>query len=103
MNEPEAIIENGKILNAFQLKRYWTDYWDRKALVRKEYRDIARDFPPEPLPVVERIIYHTHYLNSKDLDKINQTVLKVGHLQKKVDKLMSSRTGTFGAKYSIKE
>ena len=99
--EPKAIIEDGIVVNANELKRYWAKENERKALARRTRYELLRDFPPEPEPVKEKIIYHTHHLNSRDLDKINQNTLHLRHLDKKVSKLMSSRTGTFGTNKKI--
>ena len=44
---------------------------------------------PESLPVepTEKIIYHTHHLNSKDLDRIDQNTRGISHLLKKKQNL----------------
>ena len=66
------------------------------------WHDPGSQYPSEPEPATERIVYHTHHLNSKDLDRIDQTVLRVGHLEKKIINLTTARTKKADA-YTIKE
>ncbi len=57
MKEPEAIVQNGIVVNHEQLKRYWAERHDREALIRRGMlRDLQDNMPePAPAPVREYI------------------------------------------------
>ncbi|KKN64717.1 hypothetical protein LCGC14_0488490 [marine sediment metagenome] len=63
-----------------------------------DVRKVVEEMQPEA-----RVVHQKTYIVPKDWDKLNQLDFKFRHLDKKVDKLMSSRTGTFGTKYTIRE
>ncbi len=56
MKEPEAIVQNGIVVNHEQLKRYWAERHDREALIRRGIlRDLRDNMPPEPGTVIEPV------------------------------------------------
>ena len=80
---PTAIIEDGKIVNHEELKRYWDDYNSRKDRMRRMMFQDLRD--AEPLSEKPQEIVHTvrhSEMGKKEFDLLKQMVLRVDHLDK---------------------
>ena len=82
MRSPRAIIKDGKVVNAEQLRRYWRDRSERDYIIRRGmFQDLERDSKeiqesqPEP-PWTKR-----------QFDIINQLRGQMIHLEKKVIEL----------------
>ncbi len=94
MKEPKAIIENGRVMNAEQLKRYWANWRCQDFITRREISSLLRDRPSEPEEskpqVVEHIVRHSD-IGKKEFDLLQQTARKVDYLDQKINELLAKR------------
>jgi len=91
---PKAIIEDGKVVNHEELKRYWADYHDRKDRMQRMMFQDMRD--AEPLVTKPQVVEHIHRhsdMGKKEFDLLQQMVLKVDHLDEKVNELYKKKKG----------
>ena len=69
MKEPVAIIKNGTVTNAEQLKRYWQNENERRYYARRAMFSILRDRPLKPEePEVKTITRVSIDRNALELD-----------------------------------
>ncbi len=92
---PKAIIKDGKVVNAEQLRRYWRDKGERDWVIRQGmFRDIREAEAQEEKPQPE-----TPEWSSRQFDIVNQLRGQVLHLENRVIKLLEKKT----VEYTIKE
>lgn len=84
---PEAIIENGKIINARHLRLFWRDQHHKDAILRRAAFDSIREMerlrPTMPLPVVKP--------PSPQYQAIDQIKGQLLNLQNRLDKHLTIR------------
>ncbi len=90
MNEPKAIIKDGKITNAQELKSYWRDKYERDYWIQRDAFingwNVPGDLEPEPpaTPRPQEVIHRHSNMSKQDYDLLQQTSARVKYLEKKL-------------------
>ncbi len=103
---PTAIIEDGKVVNHEELKRYWADYNFRQDKMRRGmFNDLREEREAAPLSEPQEVIHrHINYhsdISKKQWDRVEQALFLVNHLDKKVKELFKKKSKKQG-KYIIR-
>jgi hypothetical protein len=90
MKEPKVIIENGIVINADQLKKYWADYFDKTERIRagmfRDLRTTEESQPPQP---IVRVIHSN--MSKQESDLLQQTAGKLEHVSKTLTEHLSHK------------
>ncbi len=87
MRNMKPIIENGKVTNASELRRYWLDHHERECRIRRGMFTDLGELEPPPMP---KTLFRPRPVD-KEIDQLGSSLL---HLTNKMnDHLDRSRKG----------
>jgi len=78
-DEPKVIIENGIVVNAEVLKRYWQERYERNRRIR---HGMFRDLEPK---VVNELSVEKQPSNKEVLDSLHKTQVLINDLQNRLN------------------
>ena len=78
MPAPEAIIKDGKVVNADQLKQYWAGRYHQDCIARREMFSILRDGQPDP---------GLREPSEHDLEELHERILALEERPQLIEKL----------------
>ena len=90
MKTPKAIIEDGKVVNHEELKRYWSDWRFRQDRIQRGmFQDIREQEEPQEL------VPDTPEWARNQWDSVRQLRAMVNHVNQKVTEMRAKKKDTF--------
>ena len=89
---PKAVIQDGKVMNADVLKRYWERYWERKWIIQRGIFNDLREAQPEvrePEVVRTEVIHRHSDMSSKEFARLQSLEGEVKYLRQKLEEIQT--------------